>query len=180
MPKTVRVVDAAGAPVACATVWWGGAERELDLRSREAAGTTGADGTVLAVFDERIPRKSALWVEPPEGATMRVEPSAREESGEVRAVVRPGRIVRGTVLDGGGLPVKGATVTLHVAAESRELGIGLTTSTDEKGAYLFPRVAFGGVRVCVESKFDYAEARREDSAKDDPLVVDLRLGGPRD
>jgi hypothetical protein len=62
----------------------------------------------------------------------------------------------------------------------RELGIGLTTSTDEKRVHLFPRVAFGGVRVTVEAKFDYAAARREDSAREDPLVVDLRLGGPRD
>ena len=180
VPKAVRVVDANGAPVAGAEVFWGGAEGELDLHSRESAGRTGGDGRVSVIFDEGIPRKSAAWVVPPEGATMRVEPSARDEAGELKAVVRSGRSVRGTVRDGGGNPVRGATVTLKVEAGSRELGIGLRTSTDAKGAYAFPRVAFGGVRVTVEAGFDYTEARREESARDDPLVVDLRLGGPRD
>ena len=150
------------------------------VRLREAAGRTVGDGTVPVVFDEAIPRRSALWVEPPEGAIMRVEPSLREESGEVRAVVRPGRIVRGTVRDRAGSPVAGATVTLKVEAESREFGISLRTATDGSGAFVFPRVAFGAVRVGVEGESDYTEARRGADVKEDPLVVDLRLSGTPD
>jgi len=117
---------------------------------------------------------------PAVGAAMRVEPSPRDEVGEVKAVVRPGRIVRGTVRDGAGSPVAGAVVTLKVDAEERELAIGLRTTTDAAGSYVFPRVAYGGLRVWVDGGSDYAEARRDGSAREDPLVVDLRLGGPRD
>jgi protocatechuate 3,4-dioxygenase beta subunit len=131
-------------------------------------------------FDEAIPRKSALWVLPPEGATMRVEPSPRDEDGELKAVVRPGRIVRGTVRDGAGGPVSGATVTLRVEAESRELAVRLRTSTDAAGAYAFPRVASGALRVTAEGNSDYTESRCEEARREDLLVVDLRLGGPRD
>lgn len=129
---TGRVVDAAGAPVEGALVYWGD---ELALRERslfraydpknvrdgvrtDAAGVFTLPGTATRI---------SAWHEGHGSA------SALLADAELLVLSAPGTIV-GTLVDEGGLPVAGKNVTLDR---------GRRTVTDETGAYVFENVEAG-------------------------------------
>jgi hypothetical protein len=176
VPTPVRVLDEAGAPVRHAKVYTGGLDVEYDERQSTLVGKTDEEGRIQFAFDDGIPWKGVLWIVPEGGgAVVKVEPDDPTSGEEVKAVVRPGRVIQGTVTDAAGKGIAGAQVLVNVTSDEPEVDVGLYVYTDAKGAYRFPSLPFGDVSLEVDADGEWDSADVDAEVKDDPLVRDFKI-----
>jgi len=173
----IRVQDEAGNPVRNARLYTGGSDQEFDERHSRLVGRTDDEGAARFTFDDGVPWKSVVWVVPEDGsAAVMLEPEDSSSGKEEKVVVRPGRLVQGTVTDAEGKPVAGATVTLDIYDDDRDLDIELIGYTDAAGRYRFPAVPFGDVDLEVEGGDEWETDEVDMEVRDNPLVRDFKLG----
>jgi hypothetical protein len=176
VPMVVRVMDEGGAPLANAPVYFGGQDEEFDQRHSRMVGRTDAEGKLTVVFDEGVPAKSVVWIVPENGgAAVMVEPEDFEEGIEVKAVVPPGRVVKGRVTDTKGKPIAGAELYLTVYQDEMDLDLGLFVYSDADGNYAFPPVPFGESSLDVDWVDDWDTVDFEEDDRRSPLVQDFTL-----
>jgi len=176
VPTPIRVLDENGLPIRAAKVFTGGLDIEYDPRHSVQVGKTDDEGRISFAFDDGIPWKGILWIVPEDGgAVVKVEPDDPTSGEEVRAVVRPGRVIQGTVSDQRGRPVKGAQVLVNVTNDEPEVDVGLYAYTDEKGVYRFPALPFGDVSLEVDADGEWDTQDIEAEVKDNPLVRDFKI-----
>jgi len=176
VPTPVRVLDEAGSPIRNAKVYTGGLDVEYDERHSVLVGKTDTDGRIDFAFDDGIPWKGVLWIVPEDGsAVVKVEPDDPTSGEEVKAVVRPGRVVQGTVTDQKGNGIAGAQVLVNVTSDEPEVDVGLYVYTDAKGTYRFPSLPFGDVSLEVDADGEWDTVDVDGEVKDNPLVRDFKI-----
>ena len=177
LPTPVRVMDEGGSPVAGARVYFGGRDEEFDEVRSRLVGRTDAEGAIQVVFDGNIPAKSVVWIVPEDGgAVVMVEPEEFGPGTEAKAVVRPGRVIQGTVADGAGKGIKGAELYLMVTDDEAEVDIALYAYSDAEGRYRFPAVPFGEGTLDVDWGEDWESIDFEADDRRAAIVQDFTLG----
>jgi hypothetical protein len=172
----LRILDEAGSPIRNARVFTGGLDEDFDERHSVAIGRTDDEGRIEVSFDDGVPWKSVVWVVPDEGAAVRLEPEDPISGTEVKAVVRPGRVIQGTVTDAAGRGIKGAQVRVEVMDDDNDIDVALYVYTDDKGSYRFPSLPFGDVSLDVDAEGEFDSQDVDADVKDNPLVRDFKLG----
>lgn len=177
VPTPLRVQDEAGNPVRNARLYSGGTDMEFDERHSRLLGRTDEEGVARVTFDEGVPWKAVVWVVPEDGsaATM-LEPEDPSSGKEEKIVVRPGRVLQGTVTDAEGKPAGGAVVTINVMDDDRDLDVELVAVADANGRYRFPAVPYGDVDIEVEAGDEWETDEVEADVRDNPLVRDFKMG----
>ncbi len=171
----IRVVDENGNPLRNARVFTGGNDEDYDERRSKLVGRTDDDGRIKFTFDDQVRWKSVVWVVPEEGGgAIKVEPDD-PTGGEVKAVVRPGRVVQGTVTDTKGKALKGVQVHVEVTDDDHDVDVTLNVYTDEKGAYRFPPLPFGDVSLEADLEGEFETQDVDAEVRENPLVRDFKL-----
>ena len=179
-----RVVDAAGRPMAGVTVYRARMHGTFRFRRDLAAGdpeadphaVTGDDGTFE--FANLAPVPVQLLVDQP--GWLEVAASAELSAGQRTQVpdftLRPGRQLRGHVLDQAGAPIAGATITPESGAGERNPRRAVTSVTD--GSFAIDGVSVISKLFVTAAGFAELEAQVGDPAQ--PAVFALsRLTGLR-
>jgi hypothetical protein len=172
----VLVTDESGAPLRNAKVYGGGLDDEWDERHSRLVGTTDQDGKLRYAFDDAVPWKAAIWVVPEGGgAATKVAPEEPTGTEEVKAIVRPGRVLQGAVTDMKGKPLAGAKVMVMVLDDEHDVDVSLSAYADAEGKYRFPSLPFGEVTLEAEHGDEWDTIDIEDTVRDNPLVRDILL-----